>query len=169
MLPPNEIIARTLSVCRGPDGSVRQHEALTFADAEITAAVTLGGDPQGVEAVEHLAQAELWRRITGASRRARRSAERSAPAQGTMYHRWGLHEGHVVDSDGTRLKETDELTQLEFARIREIRREQIEHDRAYLELLDNVADALDPIWQIAPELTLGRATALYLAARVAAE
>jgi hypothetical protein len=61
-----------------------------------------------------------------------------------------------IDLDVRKIRLTESLSQIEFARAIEIRREQIRHDRIALEAWETAAKSVSPYWQSHPDWTFGQ-------------
>jgi hypothetical protein len=118
------------------------------------------------EATDQCIREALGKRIKDvATRRDRKPPGSDSETEPLLFD---LRPRHALDTDGRTIKTTRAMTQLEFTRVREIRRQTIINDEGYLKQLDEAAAALAPIWDLYPDLTFGEAEDLYRRQRGAA-
>ena len=154
-----DIIGRAIEQHRGEDGSIPLHDAVETALPQARA---------DDDACSTLLREALYKRIKDASTGAKRAAERKDDRQ---HEFWGdkLQRRYVIDTNARFVKETDELTLIEFDRVIEIRERGIAADQAALSVLHEARDALAPMWREMSHLRFGQVMALYFAQRRAAE
>jgi len=121
------------------------------------------------ETLDTLVRDALYKRIKDACTKARRRSENSDQNTAGQPALFDLRARHALDTEGRYVKRTEDLTQFEFRRLIDIRRQQLEADKAYLDELEKAEAALRPIWERHPELTYGQAEQAYIASRTAAE
>ena len=154
----NDVIAHLIEEYERPGAGIDMHAA-----TEAGVRMVKGDD----ETLESLVREALYKRIKGACTNARRRAETS-DANVRQPALFDLRTRHALDTEGRYIKRTEDLTQIEFRRLIEIRRQQLEADKAYLDELEKAEAALRPIWTRHPEYTYGEAEQAYMAGRMAA-
>jgi hypothetical protein len=155
----NDIIGRVIDECDAPDG-IDTHRAVDIAFPLVIA---------DEEARDQIIREGLWKRIKDQATRALRRLQADGNAQDEQLDLFGqLKRRYALDIDGRRIKNTADLSRLEFRRLIAIREQQIEQDTAHLKVLRDVESAVSLVWDILPDQSLGRVMAVYLAKREAA-
>lgn len=139
----SDLILQVVSEERDGTGRVDIHHAIGTARDRI--------DDQDRDT---LVDEALGKRLKEAAAKGRKSAERRTSSQMTLLFP-GLRDAHAIDIDGRFVKQTDQMTELEMRRVIEIRRTQIDHDRAYLKILEAAYDDVRPFWTASPDKTFG--------------
>jgi len=150
-----DIVSEVIASTQDAEGSINTGVAVTKGVPLVKA---------DAEAVDQCISEALAKRIKDAATRARKAAEDAPDAQPDLFD---LRPRHALDIEGRTLKSTHALSRLEFERIRQIRRDSLASDEAYLARLDNAASALAPIWDAYPALTYGEACDLLRESRAA--
>lgn len=96
----------------------------------------------------------LGKRIKDAATKASRSEAKRSPAQKSFPFP-DLRVSHAIDIDGRYIKLTTEMTEMEFRRVIDIRRKQVEDDKAYLDILERAYRDVEPLWRAMPDATFG--------------
>lgn len=110
------------------------------------------------EATDQCVRETLARRIKDVATRREGQSRNKEDHQPVLFD---LRPRHALDTDGRIIKNTRAMTRMEFSRVRDIRRQSIIADEAYLKQLDEAATALAPIWDLYPTLTFGEAEEIY--------
>lgn len=99
-----------------------------------------------------------------AKRMAQRGVKKvaEAPTQASLPFP-GLRAGYAIDVDERCIKNTEDLTRLEFQRLISIREQQIEADRDHLSELRAAQRAVRPIWDAHPDWTFRQVSDAYMA------
>lgn len=139
----NDIVSEVIVATQDSDGSIPTQRAVMLGVPLVK---------KDDEAVDQCIAEALAIRIKNVATR-----ERNKTGSGPADHEdlFGLRPRHALDVDGRVLKATHALTRIEFERIRQIRRDSLTADEAYLALLDNAAAVVSPVWNVHPELTFG--------------
>jgi hypothetical protein len=145
----SDIVLQVIDETKDADGSIPTQKAVTLGLPLVK---------RDGEAVDQCIKEALSIRIKNVATRERNKEKGSAPSD--MEDLFGLRPRHALDIEGRVLKATHALTRLDFERIRQIRRESLLADAAYLKKLDDAAAALSGIWDDHPALTYGEACAL---------
>lgn len=152
-----DIVSEVIAASQDSEGSLNdRHRAISLGVPLVK---------EDAEAVDQCIAEALGKRIKDAMTRAP-SVAASAPDR--QVNLFDLRPAHALDTEGRVIKTTRALSRLEFERIRQIRRDQIANDAAYLKRLDEAAVALGPIWDANPALNYGEAEDLFRLARGAA-
>lgn len=142
-MPLSDIVSKAIDETKDGDGSIRTHEAV-----KVGFPLVKGDD----EAVDQCISEALAERIKKAAQNEKNLDKARISGPDDLF---GLRTRHALDTDGRMLKATHALTRLEFERIRQIRRESLKADEAYLAKLDNAAAAVSPLWDAHPDMTFG--------------
>jgi len=113
---------------------------------------------------EQFAFSEVCRRFKAISCRARAAAKDDTETQADLPFS-ELRKAYAIDLDDRIIRPTEQLTQLEFRRIIEIREQQVIADRKHLEELKRVYSSLSPYWDRNPDWTLANVAMLYVGDR----
>jgi hypothetical protein len=144
----SDIVSQVISDTKDSNGSVRTHDA-------VERGVPLVKEDD--EAVDQCISEALSIRIKNVALNERKKDKTRISGPDDLF---GLRGRHALDTDGRMLKATHALTRLEFERIRQIRRDSLRADEAYLAKLDNAAAVVSPVWDANPDLTFGEVCAL---------
>lgn len=150
-----DIVSQVVASAQDAEGSIDSHAAVTMGVPLVKA---------DDEAVDQCISEALAKRIKDAATRVSKAANDAPDSQSDLFE---LRPRHALDIEGRTLKSTRALSRLEFERIRQIRRESLANDAAYLARLDNAASTLAPIWDAQPALTYGEACDLLRQSRAA--
>lgn len=137
----SDVIGRVVELESGP-GGIDLHHAVSVARPLI--------DDEDVEAL--ICEA-LTKRIKDHATRVRLEAQGVADSPQTQFPFPDLRIRHAVDLEGRRLVNTEDMTEMQFRRVIEIRRKQLADDRKYLDLLEQAYRELEPIWREHPDFT----------------
>lgn len=124
-----------------------------FGRLDVHSAVALAVEMIDDEDRNTLVEEALGKRIKDAATKAKRAAANAASSQGALFA--DVRRAHALDTDGRIVKLTDEMTELEFKRVIEIRRKQIADDIAYLDVLEHAYLQVQPVWRAHPDETFG--------------
>lgn len=155
-----DIVGRVIDSCDRPGLGIDLHRAIEMAVPLVM------DDP---EALGICVRHGLAKDIKDAATRATRSAESSSPDGETLDLFGKLRARYAVDIEGRVLKNTRDLSRLEFQRLIAIREAQIVADQEHLTALRDAAITVSPLWDINPAMAFGHVVDLYRAARTAAE
>ena len=155
----NDIIGRVIDECDAPDG-IDTHRAVDMAFPLVA---------EDDEARDQLIREGLWKRIKDQATRALRKMQSDGNSRDEQLDLFGmLKHRYAIDVDGRKIKNTRDLSRLEFRRLIAIREQQIEQDTAHLKVLRNVDAAVSIVWDLLLDQPLGRVMDVYLAKREAA-
>ena len=141
----SDVIGRVVELESGPEG-IDLHHAVSVARPMLDE-----------EDVETLICEALTKRIKDAATRGRMDAMRAADNAQSELPFPDLRVRHAVDLEGRRLVNTEDMTEMQFRRVIEIRRKQLKDDRSYLDVLEQAYRQIEPIWRAHPDLTFGQA------------
>lgn len=122
-------------------------------DAVSEAKSHLDGDMRDLLVVEALSK-----RIKQAVCKLRRNETKVVSAQHSFSFP-DLRYAYALDIDGQYIKDTDQLSQLEFCRLIEIREKQLADDSAHLAVLRKAYDSVLPFWET--EMVFGEVESAY--------
>lgn len=145
----SDIVSKVVAETQDASGSIVTRDAVEIGKPLVR---------EDEEAVDQCISEALAIRIKAAAQRENKKSEKRDPRQPELF---GLRPRHALDIEGRILKSTHALTRIEFERIRQIRRESLVADAAYLKKLDDAARALSTIWDSNPELTFGEVCDLF--------
>lgn len=140
----NDVLSEAVEAKRSYDGSVDLHDAYKMVD----------GTFERDDEVILIKEASLIRMKDIASR-GRSAILKQSAGQGEFPFP-NIRRGHAIDTNGHRIKNTESMLEVEFARLIEIREEQIKNDQAYLDDLRDAFNACKPYWREHPAWTFGR-------------
>ena len=150
----NDIIGRVIDECDAPDG-IDTHRAVDMAFPLVA---------EDDEARDQLIREGLWKRIKDQATRALRKIQSDGNSRDEQLDLFGmLKHRYAIDVDGRKIKNTRDLSRLEFRRLIAVREQQIEQDTAHLKVLRNVHAAVSIVWDLLPDQPLGRVMDVYLA------
>lgn len=138
-----DIVSEVISETKDAEGSINTSQAVTLGVPMVR---------KDDKAVDQCISEALAIRIKAVATRERKKSNTGSRDQLSFFD---LRPRHALDIEGRILKSTHALTRLEFERIRQIRRESLSADAAYLQKLDNAAIAVAPFWDAHPEATFG--------------
>ena len=141
----SDVIGRVVELESGPEGIDLRH------------AVSVARPMLDDDDVEALVCEALTKRIKDAATRGRMEASRAVETTQSELPFPDLRVRHAVDIEGRRLVNTEDMTEMQFRRVIEIRRKQIKDDTAYLEVLENAYLHVAPVWRQHPDLSFGQA------------
>lgn len=155
----NDIIGQVIEACDAPEG-IDTHRAVDMA-----VPMVLADD----DARDQIIREGLWKRIKDQATRAMRRMQADENVQDEQLDLFGkLRRRYALDVDGRRLKNTRDLSRMEFRRLIQIREKQVEDDVAHLKVLRDVEAAVSRVWDVLPDQPLGKVMDVYLVQRAAA-
>ena len=119
------------------------------------------------ESVEILCKEAIAKRIKDKVTNASRNAATASSTQLPLFP--NLRAAYALDIDGRRLKDTRDLSRMEFKRLIVIRRDQLTADAAHLKHLTDAEREVAALWDASPGKTFGEICDIYAAQRRAAE
>lgn len=145
----SDVIGMVVEQHMGPNGSLNVHAAIDAAVPML--------DQDDVDA---LVRDALGKRIKDAvSKGVKAAVERVSSRQFALP--FDLRPAHALDDEGRSMVLTTELSELQFLRIIEIRRKQVEDDTAYLRKLEDAYQSVRPVWSRHPDWTFGQVYSEY--------
>ncbi len=157
----SDIVGRVIELCETPAAGIDVHRAIEVGMPLVR------NDP---DMMDQLAREGLAKRIKDQATRIARQMEGESPDDGDQLDFFGkLRPRYALDTDGRRLKNTRDLTRIEFRRLITIREEQVAADMAHLKILRDAEDAVSLLWDFHPDLAFGQVMDLYLSQRSAAD
>jgi hypothetical protein len=112
-------------------------------------------------ALENAARIGVDRTVSEIATRQKRVARKMGQGQYDMFEEFGLHSAYAVDTNGRKLKYTGWLTQMEYLRIMQIRRDQLDADAKHYSVLEATYERIRPIWDANPHLMFDEVALLY--------
>lgn len=107
----------------------------------------------------HLLDDVLYQRAKQASTKSKDKLAKAAAKAKEPDLFTGMDVGYAIDIDGNYTKDADDLLELEFKRVIEIRRESLKKDHVKLDVLESAYGACAPIWREHPDWTFGQCKA----------
>lgn len=146
----SDVIGRVVELETDPLGNLDIHRAVAVARP------MLDGDD-----IEMLLAEALAKRIKDATTRERKQIEGLDNDQADLPFP-DLRRAHAIDTEGRFVVLTDSMSEMQFRRVIEIRRKQLKHDRAYLDVLEQAFRQVEPIWTEHPDFTFGEVCRLLI-------
>jgi len=133
-------------------------EGVSTAKAVDAAMPRVMADPV---ALENAARIGVDRTVTEIATRQKRADRKKGGGQFDMFEEFGLRPAYAIDTNGRKLKYTGWLTQMEYLRIMQIRRDQLEADGAHLDTLEKTYQQIKPFWDANSHLMFDEVALLY--------